>query len=215
MRELVIIGAGGFGRETLDVVHAINATSPAWQVIGVIDDAPSDTNLARLSARGVPHLGGMARLPPAVDVAVAVGDPATRSMLVASLEGRGHHSPSLVHPSALIGSELQHGEGLVVLGGVSIGTNVALGAHVHLNAHAVIGHDARLCDFVSINPNATVSGECTVGPRTLVGASSTILQQLAIGADTTVGAAACVARDVAASTTVVGVPARPSRERTV
>lgn len=205
--DLVIIGAGGFGRETLDVVDALNAIRPTWRVLGVADDALSAINARRLEARQVPHLGGLKAIPAGVAVVVAIGNPTVRQSVVGALAGR-HPLPSLIHPTTVIGSEFRHGGGLVVIGGVSIGTNVSLGDHVHLNAHAVIGHDARLDYFVSVNPNATISGECVIGPRTLVGASSTVLQRLTIGAEVTIGAGALVARPVSSGATVKGVPAR-------
>lgn len=209
MRDLVIIGAGGFGRETIDVVKSINSEDPTWDIIGVSDSAPSEINLTRLATLGVRHLGDLTSLPQGVDVAVAIGNPSTRARVITDLSSGSHRFPSLIHPSATIGSEFSHGEGLIVLAGVSIGTNVALGNHVHLNSQAVLGHDARCGDFVSINPNATLSGECWVGDRTLLGANSTVLQQIHVGSDVTVGAAACVTHALPDYCTAVGVPARP------
>lgn len=209
MRDLVIVGAGGFGRETIDVVRAINSVSPTWRLLGVIDDAPSEANLERLHALDVAHLGSLADAPADTAVAVGVGSPRARTAIVTALASPGRYFPPLVHPTAIVGSQFRHGEGLIVLGGVSIGTNVLLGQHVHLNGHAVLGHDAVCHDFVSINPNATLSGECTVGAHTLVGANSTVLQQLTLGAGVTVGAGACVTHSVIDDSTVVGVPARP------
>jgi sugar O-acyltransferase (sialic acid O-acetyltransferase NeuD family) len=208
MKEIVVIGAGGFGRETLDVLVALNEVKPIWSILGVIDDAPSPANLTRLTARGIPHLGGLSDIPRDVAVAVGVGSPRARQAIVAELARSSHSYPSLVHPSAVVGTRFQHGEGLIVLGGVSIGTDVELGAHVHLNAHAIVGHDTNLLDYVSVNPNATVSGECVVGPRTLLGASSTVLQQITLAEDVTIGAGALVTRDVTAGVTAKGVPAR-------
>lgn len=209
MRDLVIVGAGGFGRETIDVVRAINSVSQTWRLLGVIDDAPSEANLERLHALDVAHLGSLADIPAYTAVAVGVGSPHARSAIVSALTSRERHFPALIHPTSIIGSQFHHGEGLIVLSGVSIGTNVRLGRHVHLNGHAVLGHDAMCHDFVSINPNATLSGECTVGAHTLVGANSTVLQQLTLGAGVTVGAGACVTHPVIDGSTVVGVPARP------
>lgn len=208
MRDLVVIGAGGFGRETIDTVLAINDVSPTWRLLGVVDDALSNQNAHRLKALGVPYLGALHSLPEGSAVAVAVGDPSVRRSIVQRLEGRVDF-PSLLHPSTIIGSSFWHGVGLIILAGVSIGTNVAAGDHVHLNAHAVLGHDAVLDDYVSVNPNATVSGEVHIGAATLVGAGSVVLQGLAVSKDSTVGAGACVTHDVAAPQTLVGIPARP------
>lgn len=209
MEDLVIVGAGGFGRETIDVIWAINAASPTWRLLGVIDDSPSPINLRRLSDLGVPHLGGLSSVPKGAAVAVGVGNTRVRRGIVSSLAEHGPSYPTLIHPTAVIGSGFRHGEGLIVLGGVSIGTNVTMETHVHFNGHAVIGHDVHCLDFVSVNPNATVSGECTIGTGSLLGAGSTVLQQLYVGSDVTVGAAACVTQDVPDNCTVVGVPARP------
>lgn len=208
MRDLIIIGAGGFGRETIDVVRAINESTPTWTLLGVLDDSPSRTNLDRLEALGVPHLGALSEIPAGANVAVAVGSPAARGAIVASLPDRGHTFPALIHPSAITGSRLRHGDGLIALGGVSIGTNVTLGNHVHVNAHAVLGHDTHCGDFVSINPNATVSGECTIEAGSLVGAACTILQGVVVARSVVVGAGAVVVRNTPEGKVVKGVPAR-------
>jgi hypothetical protein len=49
-RPLVVIGAGGFGREALDVITALNSAvaSPLFDILGVVDDSPSVPNLDRL-----------------------------------------------------------------------------------------------------------------------------------------------------------------------
>lgn len=208
MRPLVIIGAGGFGRETLDTVEAINSVTPTWEVLGVVDDSPSEVSLDRLEQRAARYLGSTASLPQGTEIAVAVGSPAARRTIVERLGGQ-RTFPSLIHPTAVVGWQFRHGSGLIVLGGVSIGTNVSLCDHVHLNAHAVIGHDACVASFVSINPNATVSGEVHIGVGALVGAGACILQGRSVGDGSTVGAGACVTQDVSPVTTVVGVPATP------
>lgn len=212
MKDIVIIGAGGFGRETIDTIKAINADTLTWRILGVVDDAPSPINIARLEALGLRHLGGLEALPAHSSVAICVGDPATRERVADALADRDIAFPTLIHPSSTIGSSFVHGDGLIALAGVSIGANVTVGDHVHLNAHAVIGHDVLVEDVVSVNPNATVSGECHVRRAALLGASSTVLQQLTIGQRVTVGAGACVVRDVPDEQVVVGIPAQPLKK---
>ena len=210
---ILVVGAGGFGRETLDVVEAVNAAAgvPVFEVLGVVDDAPSTENLLRLKSRQVEHLGGIdAWLSGGsrANYILAVGDPTTRRGLVERFASHGLTSPTIVHPSTVLGSQVVLGAGTVVCAGVQISTNVEIGSHVHVNAHATIGHDTILADYVSINPAATVSGECTVANGVLVGAASVVLQGLHISAGSTVGAGACVVRDVEPGATVKGVPAR-------
>jgi sugar O-acyltransferase (sialic acid O-acetyltransferase NeuD family) len=207
---LIVVGAGGFGRETLDVIEAVNATGnrPAWTLLGVVDDAPSEVNLERLRQRDVPFLGPLGVIPSHAWVALAVGSPGARAGLDARLVGRCAGFATLVHPTAVIGSRHRMGEGAIVCAHASIGTNVTLGRHVHLNPHAIIGHDAVLGDCVSVNPNATISGECVLEREVLVGAGSVILQGLRVGSTAVVGASGCVVKNIPAETVVKGVPAR-------
>lgn len=213
--QIVVVGVGGFGRETLDVIEAINAVaeSPVWEILGAVDDSPSDLNLKRLEARGIPFIGNVAGVPAAATVAIGIGSPKVRHMIHGQLAERGFAFASLIHPTAVVGSQVRIGDGAIICAGVSIGTNVALGKQIHLNPHSVIGHDTVLGDFVSVNPNATVSGECTLNAEVLLGAGALILQGLKVGARATIGAAACVTKDVQTASTVVGVPAVPLQLR--
>lgn len=210
---VVVVGAGGFGRETLDVLDAVNAVhTGSLEVLGVLDDAPDPANLRRLAARGTAHLGPvdawLEQGDQEAQYVIAVGAPAARRALAKRFAAAGRVAATVVHPSAVIGSLCQIGPGTIICSGVQVSTNVTLGAHVHLNPSATIGHDTVLGQFVSVNPSATVSGECVVGEGALIGAASVVLQRITLGAGAVVGAAACVVRNVADNTVVRGVPAR-------
>lgn len=210
--ELVVIGAGGFGRETLDVLEAVNKVEPdRYRVVGVVDDRPSEANLARLAVRGYRHLGSIEQALSANasgNFVLAVGTPSARESVARRMEAAGWKPVSVVHPSAVIGSVVRLGAGCVVCGGVQLSTNTRLGRYVHLNPSATIGHDAEIDDFVSVNPGAIISGEVRIGQGTLVGAGAVILQGVVVGRDSVVGASACVTRPVEPATIVKGVPAR-------
>ena len=209
---IVVIGAGGFGRETLDVVEAINRASgkEIFNVVGVVDDAPSGVNLERLRSRGTRYLGTIETLlasETSYAFLIGIGNPLVREQVSTRLVQAGHEPIIAVHPNATIGSGVTLGLGSIVCGGVQVSTNTVLGSHVQLNPNATIGHDSRLGDFVSINPAAVISGDVTIGRGVLVGAAAVILQGLTVGEKAIVGASACVVKDVVASKTVRGVPA--------
>lgn len=212
-RRLVIIGAGGFGREAIDVARASSEHTgdEDHDLIGVVDDSPSPENLRRLQALGVPYLGTIRDFLDSGDDAhfvIGVGSPEARQRIAAVMENAGATAATLIHPTARLGSVAVVGPGSVICSGAQVSTNVRIGAHVHLNPQATIGHDSVLDSFVSINPGAIISGDVHVHGTTLIGAGAVVLQGLVIGSGSTVGAAACVVRNVAAGATVKGVPAQ-------
>lgn len=210
--RVVVVGGGGFGRETLDVLEALIAAGDAMQVVGVVDSGLGQVDQERLVARGYAYLGTEERWLPSARgderFIVGIGAPSVRAAVARRLRDAGLRPKTVIHPSAVVGSSSSIGEGVVIAAGVQVSTNVRIGDHVHLNPASIIGHDAVLADFVSVNPGAVVSGNVAVGSGALLGAGSVVLQGLTVGANATVGAAACAVQDVAAGTVVVGVPAR-------
>ena len=209
--DVILVGAGGFGREALDVVEAHNRAHPddGITVLGVADDDPSAVNLDRMRARGYRHLGTVADVMAASGCrryVLGIGSPATKAALDRRFGSAGWRPVTVVHPAAVVGSRGELGEGVVICAGAQVSTNVRLGRHVHLNPNATVGHDATLGDYVSLNPGGIVSGEVLVGSGTLVGAGAVILQQLTIGSRTTIGAGSVVTKAVPDGVVVKGVP---------
>ena len=212
---IVVVGAGGFGREVIDVIEAMNAdgSTPQWEVKGVIDDSLSDVNRSRLDDRSIQYLGTSEEFlgsgAGSVAYAVGIGAPHVRRTVAENFDAAGHVGATLVHPSVTMGAPVTIGPGSVLCAGVRITTNISIGRHVHLNLNATVGHDTTIGDYVSINPLASISGDCVIESGVLVGVSGIVLNGLRVGQGATVGGAACAVRDVLPETTVVGVPAKP------
>jgi sugar O-acyltransferase (sialic acid O-acetyltransferase NeuD family) len=204
----VIVGAGGFGREVLDIIEAVNNVEPTWDFLGYLDDGePAQGLLARREVKHLGPSGMLASIEADYVIGIASADARARIDALATSVGR---SPAiLVHPSAVIGSDVEIMSGSIVCAHVSISTHVRLGRHVQLNAGCTIGHDAVFEDFVTIFPGAAVSGNVLLHDGSTVGAGSVVLQGLEVGSGSMVGAGAVVARSVPDGSTVVGVPARP------
>lgn len=207
-RRIAVIGAGGFGREVLDIVDALEGV----ELVGVFDDGTPHLEL--LSSRGVRFLGdrhALETLEDDVGVVIAIGSGALRAELGAAVEDAGVVVDALEHPLSSRGFGVTHDGGLIMCAGARMTTNVRLGRHVDLHINTSIGHDVRLDDFVSVFPGATVSGNVTVGARSTIGTGANVLPGVVIGADAFVGAGAVVVRDVAPGTVVAGVPATELR----
>ena len=204
MDRIVILGAGGHGREICDVIEAINLRGPCFDVAGFLDDRVPDERRLR-----APYLGTLDALG-SIDAhfVVGIGDGAVRRKVagVASLVAQG--APPLVHPSSTVGSLISLGAGTVICGQASVTTNVTIGQHVSLNPGCTVGHDAVLEDFVTVLPGASISGNVHLEEGCMVGANATIIQGVRVGRGTWVGAGAAVIRDLPDHVTAVGVPAR-------
>lgn len=212
MKNVIVIGAGGFGRETLDVIEAHNASqrTEKLSIHGVLDDSPSNENLKLLEARSINYLGKINDYlegSESTNYLVAVGNPTHRKKISENLATNNWKPLTVVHPSAVIGTQVRIGEGSIICAGVLISTNVTLNKHVHINPGAIIGHDTILDDYVSINPGAIISGNVTIADQALIGAGSTVLQGLKVDKKAIVGAGSCVVKNVETNKIVKGIPA--------
>ena len=218
--QLVIVGAGGFGREVHHVVEAMNVAGGDLELIGYVDDlAMSDDLLARL---GTSRLGavddlcsshrdpnGDQAIGPDAGYVIAIGAGTVRRTLDERLTAAGRRALTLIHPMATVGGDNRIAEGCILTAGSRVTTNITLGRHTQLHVNSTIGHDSVLDDFVSVYPGATVSGNVHLGEGVTIGTGANVLPGVSIGAGAFVGAGAVVTDDIEPGVTVVGVPARP------
>ena len=207
MRDLIIVAAGGHGRETVDVVEAINRQTPTWNLLGFVDDGDVDQELVE---RRAPLLGPLTALEGTdADFVLALGSPTIKAKLDQRFETHRGEPATLVHPLASIGGDNRLGPGVLLAAGARVTTNVTLGRHVHLNVNSVVSHDCVIGDHSTISPGCLLNGNVHVGPRTFLGTGTIVIPGVAIGADVTVGAGSVIVRDVPDGAAVKGVPARP------
>lgn len=207
-RRLVIIGAGGHGREVLDVVEAINAVEHTFDFVGFLADGPGAHE--PLTRRGIEILGPSSLLDSLdAEYVVAIGNPVARASIDQRWMVKGMQSPVLVHPLASIGSDVRLGPGSVAMAGARFTTNVVAGRHLHVNVNATVSHDCRIGDYVTMSPGCHLSGDVHLEDGVYLGTGAVVIPGIRIARDTIVGAGAVVTRDLPGGVTAVGVPARP------
>lgn len=208
--RLVIIGAGGFGREVHDVCAAIDDDGGAVDVVGYLADGGADVELL---PDGVPLLGPVAQLTtlaPDVRYVIAIGSGSARRRIDEWATGAGREAATLVHPTAVVSrNRVDLAPGVIVCATSVVSTNVRLGRHAHVNLGATVGHDSVLGDYATLSPNVSLSGNTVLEDEVTMGTAATTIPGVRIGARSVVGACGAVVRDVPADVTAVGVPARP------
>jgi sugar O-acyltransferase (sialic acid O-acetyltransferase NeuD family) len=212
MQRLLIVGASGHAKSVLEAVGA----SQAFEVIGLLDDrVPGDTVLHGARVLGPTALLETLAARENCDVLVAIGDNAVRWQLMTRIRQSVPtvRFATVVHPSAVVATPADIGEGTVVLAGAVIGPGTTIGPFVIVNTRAGIDHDCVLEAGVSIAPGVTMGGNCRIGSRTAVSIGAVVGHGRSIGEDTVIGAGAVVLRDIGDRVVAYGTPARPVRPR--
>lgn len=207
MKDLYIIGAGGFGREVAWIVERINSIKPTWNLKGFIDDNETlwgSTEGEYQVFGGCEYLSALE----GVYAVCAVGSSNVRKKIIEKLKDTSVKFATLVDPSVLYSNSVKIGEGAIVCAGTIITVDVNIGDHVIVNLDCTIGHDAVIDDFVTIYPSVNVSGNVLIGECSELGTGTQIIQGKKVISNTIIGAGAIVVKDCLESGTYVGSPAK-------
>ena len=216
MQDVVIIGAGGFGREVLDVFDAVNSLKPLFRVLGFIVDPRFER--AGVLVNDKPILGGFDWLGEHrsdVQAICGVGAPEQRYHLIERAQLLGIDFCSVIHPDAILTSRVTIGKGVVITAGCIFTNNIRIGNHVHVNLDCTVGHDVVIEDFATISPGSHVSGKVIIRKGAFIGTGTNIIEKIDVGAWSTVGAGSAVIKNICENGVAVGVPARIIKTRTL
>lgn len=214
LTPLLIVGAGGFARETAAAVQAINAVRPEWDLLGFVDDDPA---LRGREFESTPVLGPVAAglaAHPSARVVVCTGNPKnyfSRFLIVRRLGLSPERYATIVHPAASIARSSVIGRGSVVLAGTVATAQCRIGNHVAVMPMAAIIHDVEIGDFATLSSGVRLGGGARIAMGAYVGAGAVLREGLTVGEWSLVGMGAVVTRAIGRGEVWAGVPARRRR----
>jgi sugar O-acyltransferase (sialic acid O-acetyltransferase NeuD family) len=209
-QKIAILGAGGFGREVLDILIAQNRISKKWKILGFIDENPE---LHGEVLNGYPVLGSFDWFSNSdeteVKVICAVGDNTSKKKMVERAQVLGLKFANVIHPSVVMTDFVTLGEGVVICAGCILTNQITIGNHVIINLDVTIGHDTIIENYCTLSPGVHISGRNKIEEGANIGTGAVTIQGITIGRWSIIGAGAVVVQNIPDNVVAVGTPAKP------
>ena len=206
MKDIIILGSGGFAREVVWLLEENNKTKPEWNILGFVSDDE------REERHKYPILGDdewLLQYNKEVSIACCIGDGSLRRRIIDKFKKKENfHYPNLIADTVKMSESVKLGKGCIICAMSVLTVDIEIGDFLICNLDCTIGHDARIDDYVTLNPSVNVSGNVVIGRETSIGTGSNLIQGLRIGAGVTLGAGAVAVTDIPDKCTAVGVPAK-------
>lgn len=206
MKNLYIVGAGGFGREVFGWLHATEGSSE-WTFRGFLDDNPNALKDLDYDFGVVAPINDFVVKPSDLFVC-GIGDVTTKMKLCKPLIDRGARFMSVIHPSVIVGSNVKLGDGVVLCPGVILTCDIEVGDMAMINCSSSAGHDVKIGDWSTISAHCDLTGYTQLGKGVFLGSGARIIPGKSVGDGGVVGAGSVVIRSVASGQKVFGNPAR-------
>jgi sugar O-acyltransferase (sialic acid O-acetyltransferase NeuD family) len=203
--KLIIVGAGGMGREVFSWLSQVIDSKPGYQIIGFIDD-----NQKALDNYSYPVkiIGDIENYKPNQDEALvlAIMDPLVKKKIAHSLLLKKAKFYTLIHPSVVLGYKVKIGQGSIIFPYCVITNDILIEDFVFVNTNSTIGHDVIIGEFTSINGKVEITGNVVVGEGCMFGVGSKVIPGKKIGCYAKIGAGSTIIDDVPDYTAVFGSP---------
>ena len=212
MENIVIIGAGGFGREVKMLIDQINEGSLQYNLLGFYDDSvQKGTEVFGLEVLGSVEELNQVTKPTAISI--AIGSPKVKKDIKDKLSNPMLSFPRLIHPSVVLGIPSETiGIGAIICAGTIITVNITIGEFVILNLGCTVGHDTVIGNYCSFMPQSNIAGEVILGEAVYVGMGVGIINQVTVGNNVTLGAGSVVVKNISSNCLAVGIPAKVIKE---
>lgn len=209
MKDLIIVGASGHGREVLDIIERINDINPTYNILGFVDD---NSEIQGNIINGVTVLGGISYLKKLlcereIFVVIAIANADTKRKLSKELEGLALWT-NIIDPTVIVSKYCSLGYGNIIGPYSWIGPNSKIGNFCDCVFACSVGHDVVIEDYVSIMDYCDITGHDYLESGVYLGSSVAIIPEIKIVKDCILGAGAVVVKDIVEQGTYTGVPAK-------
>ncbi len=205
-KVLGIWGAGGLGREVLELAKIINDRDKRWDGFVFIVDGAA---VSEVNGVKVIEYEDAKKKFDGLEVIIGIGEPAVREEKFNLLKNDGIATPSLIHPDVYVPDTVKIGEGTVIQYGCFISSDISIGDNVFVQPQCNIGHDDELADGCIISGFGNLAGNVSIGKYTYIGLSVAIKERVNIGNYSIVGMGSIVYKDIPDEMIALGNPARP------
>ena len=207
MRNLLIIGARGLGREAYEIYIDCKESLKDVECIGFLDDNPNSLD----DFPGFPPIIDSVEnyTPQENDVFIcALGDPKWIKHYTAIIENKGGKFISLISPEAFVSPTTEIGEGCLIPRFSSISCNIKIGKHTYIGSFSALGHDAEVGNYCHLGSYTFMGGFSKISDGVNCHPRVNILPHIKIGENAILGAGSICVRNVKPNITVFGVPAK-------
>ena len=207
MKDIVIIGSGGFAKEVAFLIEEINKTKNQWNILGFIDNEIGKYNG---KYKIIQNDKWLENTNDEVNVAFGIGDSNLLKELSDKFQLNSNlNFPNIKHPNAIGDwNRIKLGKGNIITAGNIFTTDIKIGSFNIFNLSCTIGHDTIIGDYNIFNPTVNISGGINIDNKIMVGTGTQILQYLSIASNTIIGAGTVVTKNITESGVYVGSPAR-------
>ena len=208
MKNLVIIAAGGCGREVLQIANDINEVSLKWNIKGFLDDNP-DSLSGKICDANI--IGGIDDyvIEDNDEFICCIGNSNLRKAVIEKMKAKGAKFTTIIHPNAIIADNCKIGEASIIYPYALISDNAVVGDGTIINMYSSVAHDSVLGEYCTISAHCDITGMCTLGERVFMGTTSHIVPGTKIGNDVYICAGSTVMTRVQDGRKMMGCPARP------
>ena len=206
MKNLLIIGARGWGREIYNMLPDCIGYGTDYTIKGFLDDKVD----AMEGMPGYPEIIGSVENYEIQEDDVficALGDAHWKKHYAEIIMNKGGKFINIIHNTASIGRNTQIGLGCIITDNVGISCDITIGDFVTFQSYTIIGHDARIGNYCHLGCRSFMGGYSVLGDTTTIQTNSIILPHVIIGKNCMVGAGSVVIKKVKDDTTVYGNPA--------